>query len=134
MSTFSAHIISGHGRGKGLGFPTLNLKVDASSGSGEHPAEGVYAVRVRLDPLAPFSQDEWLSGVMHVGPRPTFHEQDVSMEVHLLDLKGDIVAQNVEVAVVGRLREVRSFDSPEALKKQIEQDIMAARHLLNSTL
>ena len=117
MSTFTASLISGRGRGRHLGFPTLNLKV-----SKESPDQGVYAVRARF-----LNQIE--NAVIHVGPRPTFHEDDVSIEVHLLDFDGELPAQgeSIEVEILGRLREVMTFDSPEALKKRIAQDIMQAR-------
>lgn len=117
MIFFIAPLISGRGRGRHLGFPTLNLKV-----SKESPDQGVYAVRARF-----LNQIE--NGVMHVGPRPTFHEDDVSIEVHLLDFDGTLPMSEdlIEVEILSQLREVMTFDSPEALKKRIAQDIMQAR-------
>src|SRR3989338_8164202 len=116
MSTFTAPLISGHGRGRQLGFPTLNLEVGEGS-----PEDGVYAVRAVF-----FGRRA--NGVMHVGPRPTFKENDRSIEVHLIDFdqalpnRGECVA----VEVLGRLRDIMSFPSTEALKKRIAQDIMEA--------
>ena len=111
MSNFSAKIITGHGRGRQLGYPTLNLQIQ----SGEHPKPGVYCARV-----------EALLAVMHVGPRPTFDSAD-SVELHFLDTDEPIVSEPVTVQVLTHLRDTVRFDSGEALKKQIEQDIMAAR-------
>lgn len=118
---FTGTVISGHGRGKTLTFPTLNLRVNAS----ERPENGVYAVRVHLS-------NEEAYGVMHVGPRPTFHEDDVSVEVHLLDRSGEVHEERVTVHVFGKIREVQSFESTDALKKQIEKDIMMARSYFDS--
>ena len=119
---FKGKIIPGHGRGKALGAPTLNLEVKENC-----PAHGIYAARVLGHPAA-----------LHIGPRPTFHEDDVSVEAHLLDVAAgqDLTldfpqyGDTVEVEIVGWIREVEKFDSPEALKKQIEQVIVVARKLL----
>jgi riboflavin kinase / FMN adenylyltransferase len=114
--SFTSKQISGHGRGRELGFPTLNLRMVEGI-----PAEGVYAVHVRFS-------DQIVTGVMHVGPRPTFDEDDVSIEVHLLDFEGNCPDPNdpITIEILGYLREVMTFDSSEALKKQIAQDIMQA--------
>lgn len=108
---FQATIIPGRGRGRQLGYPTINLSIN----SGAVPNPGVYCARLE-------AQD----AVMHVGPRPTFKDTN-SIEVHILDATDPKVSSSVQVEVLYRLRDTISFDSPEALKKQIEQDIMAAR-------
>lgn len=120
MSTFSAQVVSGRGRGRKQGFPTLNLCV----GEGFVPEEGVYAVRVALG-----REGDFYPAVMHVGARPTFEDAEPAVEVHLVRFEGEPRAENVRVEVLGRLRDVRRFDSPEALKLQIEADIVAAENL-----
>lgn len=120
MSILQGKIVSGHGRGKKLTFPTLNLEVEVS----QRPAHGVYAVRVRLS-------NGPQKAVMHVGPRPTFHEDDVSIEVHLLDFSDPISQETLQVEVLGRLRDVQQFESTEALKKQIQQDVLDAEIYFN---
>lgn len=119
MHHFLGHVVSGRGRGKRLTVPTVNLVVEGSA-----VESGVYAV---------FAGADHYPAVMHVGPRPTF-EDDFSVEVHYLQLPVVFPAMGeaVEVRVVGRLREVQRFDSPEALKKQIEKDMMAATSLLSA--
>ncbi len=135
MPFFSGIIVPGHGRGKALGAPTLNLEVRENC-----PAHGIYAAWVRWESADENSDGRFHPAALHVGPRPTFHEDDISVEVHLLDFgEGDLehggsgprLAGLVEVEIVGWIREVESFDSPEALKKQIEQDIVAAQKLLS---
>ena len=115
---FKAILTSGHGRGHHIGVPTLNLQVER-----ELPKNGVYAVRASF-------ANQTFNAVMHVGPRPTFREEDISIEVHLLDFEGEVEkGESVEIEILGRLRDVMSFDSTESLKKQIEQDMMQATSL-----
>ncbi len=115
MATIKGKIIKGEGRGKLLTVPTMNLKI--TDGGPVEP--GVYAAEVLAD-------GEWYQAVLHMGPRPTFHEEILSIELHILDLKKDIHPDEVEVETWKRLRDVEEFDSSEALKKQIEKDIMDA--------
>ena len=76
-----------------------------------------------------------MQGVLNYGCRPTFQKQAVSVEVHLLDFKGDLYDQTLEIAFGPRLREEKTFESPEQLKSQIEQDILLAdRYLKNSPM
>ena len=123
MSIFSATIIQGHGRGKSLGFPTLNLKPLSSF----EIEPGVYAVKVAWAGLSHFA-------VMHVGPRPTFEGAEASMEVHVLDLSLDTPPDHLNVEVFERLRPVQKFDSPEALVTQIQADNRAARLIFEKML
>jgi len=117
----TAAVAPGAGRGRGLGYPTINLALH--NGRKLLPPDGVYAVRV-----------EWSGGIadgmMHQGPRPTFGEIDRSLEVHLLDRSADLYGETVKVAWIARLREVQSFPSPAALKEQLDKDFAAARAAL----
>jgi riboflavin kinase/FMN adenylyltransferase len=99
-----------------MNVPTLNLHVE-----GDNPEQGVYAVR------AYFVEQE-TNAVMHVGPRPTFGEEDVSIEVHLLNFEGEMPESEdpIDVEMLGFIRDVKEFESTEALKNQIQQDIMQA--------
>ncbi len=117
MLEFSAKIIPGHGRGRQLGYPTLNLELE----SGQEPEPGIYVALLEAQEAA-----------MHVGPRPTFPDAHPSIEIHLLNTDDPQVKEPVLVQVLQRLRDTEKFDSPEALKKQIEQDIMAARKYFSS--
>jgi riboflavin kinase/FMN adenylyltransferase len=120
---FSATIIPGHGRGKQLGFPTLNLKPLESL----EMESGVYAVTVEWDGLSYFA-------VMHVGPRPTFEGAEPSVEVHVLDFDIKESPHDIMVQVVEFLRPVQKFDSPEALVRQIREDVVSARAIFEKKL
>ncbi len=113
-------VVRGKGRGaKLLGVPTANLR----PANELLPACGIYAVRVRRGP-------ETLPGVANIGTCPTFDNQDLSLEVHLMEFNGDLYGENLEVQFVERLREERRFPSIEALGAQIKADIDQARRTL----
>jgi riboflavin kinase/FMN adenylyltransferase len=114
-------VVPGAGRGRDLGFRTLNIALPDP-----HkllPPDGVYAVRVQTRGGA-------IGGMMNLGARPTFGETERTIEVHGFDIAGDFYGQRVRVDLLARLRETRRFESPEALVAQLRQDEAAARRLL----
>lgn len=118
---FSGKTVSGDGRGKKLGFPTLNI----SLANNKYP-QGVFAVRGKL-PQKSFN------GIVHFGPRPTFAKTDIRIEIHLFHFTDD-VEQNthVEFQIVGeKIRDIQKFSSPQELQDQIQQDCTIARQILN---
>ena len=114
-------VVPGAGRGRDLGFRTLNIALPDP-----HkllPPDGVYAVRVQTHAGA-------IGGMMNLGGRPTFGEPERTIEVHGFDLAGDLYGQWVRVDLVGRLRATQRFESPDALVAQLRRDEAAARHML----
>ena len=111
----------GSGRGRALGFRTINIALPPARKL--LPPEGVYAVRVQT-PRGAFG------GMMNLGPRPTFNEPESRLEAHLFDVDGDFYRQHVRLDFVARLRETRRFDSPAALSAQLAVDEQAARAAL----
>ncbi len=111
----------GDGRGKSIGFPTLNIGAPPSRKL--LPPEGVYAVRVQT-PVGAFG------GMMNLGPRPTFGDSAPSLEVHCFDLARDLYGAHVRVDFAARLRETQRFDGVDALRAQLQKDATAARALL----
>lgn len=116
--SFGGPVIHGQQRGRELGFPTANLQ--PAGGGKLLPPEGIYAVRASL-------RAEIRQGLLHLGPRPTFAGSPPSVELHLLDFDRDIYGERVRVDVLKKLREVRSFESSEALVAQMRRDRRAAR-------
>lgn len=115
-------VVRGDGRGRGLGFPTANLHVESSEKL--LPPAGVYAVRGVL------RSGTW-PGALHLGPRPTFQGSPPSIELHLIDFDGDLYGEEVRVDFVRFLREIRPFESPELLVRQIQDDVDEARIILD---
>jgi riboflavin kinase/FMN adenylyltransferase len=113
-------VVAGKGRGaKLLGVPTANLAPE----NGLLPATGIYAVWVARN-------GRLLPGVANIGTCPTFDNQELTLEVHLLNFNGDLYDERLEVRFVERLREERRFASIGDLAVQIRADIQKARRVL----
>ncbi|MDD5470075.1 MAG: riboflavin kinase [Candidatus Peribacteraceae bacterium] len=117
MISFTAATTTGAGRGKGLGTPTINLNLEHVPAALE---EGIYACMANGQPA-----------VMHYGPRPVFRDS-TTCEVHFLDTTPPPDLAELSVQVLERIRDVRDFPTPDALKKQIEADILHARAVIKN--
>lgn len=112
----------GAARGRELGTPTANI----SPGAIFLPKFGVYAVR-----YAVAGEQQWREGVANLGVRPSFGGGAPGLEVHGFAEDRSLYGQRLRVKLIDFLRDERTFDSPEALKKQIILDITAAKEVLS---
>jgi riboflavin kinase/FMN adenylyltransferase len=116
----TGRVVTGKGRGgKILGVPTANL----ASENDLLPSSGIYAVWVIRD-------GNKLPGVANIGTCPTFENQDMTLEAHLLDFTGDLYGEVLQVEFVARLRDEQRFPSIDALAAQIRADMAEARRVL----
>ena len=120
--TVEGGVVDGVQEGRKMGFPTANI--EPSYALKLIPAPGVYAVKVRVE-----GNDEWLSGMMNIGTRPTFGENKLSLEVHILHFSGNLYGRTLAVSFVKRLRAERRFSSPSALRNQLIRDEQAVEEL-----
>ena len=118
---FSGLVVRGDQRGARLGFPTLNIALGTARKL--LPPIGVYAVLLE-------SERGTFGGMMNLGPRPTFDDPTVSLEVHLFDASSDWYGMPVRVEFVSRLRDTMRFESVDALVAQLRADEHAARAAL----
>ena len=119
----SGRVIAGEGRGKLLGFPTLNLEL--GSRRKLLPPHGVYAVRVE-------GRAGVFGGMMNLGSRPTFGDESQSLEVHVFNATGDWYGQAVRVEFVSRLRDTMKFAGAPELVAQLQTDAKNARAALTA--
>ncbi|MGN7678209.1 MAG: bifunctional riboflavin kinase/FAD synthetase [Anaplasma sp.] len=111
----SGKVMRGRGRGRLIGFPTLNL----SMGHTVLPRSGVYYARAKLS-----GDDHWLSGIVNIGVRPTFNEDESSiLEMHIFDFDRNIYGEKVSVELVNFIRPERKFENVDQLVEQIRKDI-----------
>ena len=108
-------VVDGVREGRKMGFPTANIEPDDAQKL--IPAPGVYAVRVSVE-----GSREWLDGMMNIGTRPTFGENKLSLETHILHFSDDIYGKKLTVAFVKRLRAEQRFSSVAALREQLVKD------------
>jgi riboflavin kinase / FMN adenylyltransferase len=116
----SGEVIHGDKRGRDLGFPTANLKLDGACGL----RHGVYAVRVGIG-------GRRYDGVANFGRRPMFDNGAVLLEVFLFDFSGDLYGQSMDVAFIAFLRDEAAFGSVEELVRQMQEDAAQARAALS---
>jgi riboflavin kinase/FMN adenylyltransferase len=117
--TVTGRVEKGFQRGRGIGFPTANLRprVDLLL------PNGVYAVTVEVGGIQ-------VPGVANVGVNPTFGGNRRTIEAHLFDFSADLYGQRLRVGFVERLRGERKFPSVQDLVRQIQDDASRARALL----
>lgn len=123
-------IVSGRGRGRELGFPTLNL----ATPNQVIPAEGVYAgfVGITEDPASLPPRSERRPAVFSIGQIRTFEEEHpLLIEAHVLDeTLSDVTGRWMVMEFVRHLRHQHKFGSPEDLAAQIARDCDQARAIL----
>jgi riboflavin kinase/FMN adenylyltransferase len=115
----SGPVIHGEKRGRDLGFPTANIRLDPACDL----RHGIYAVRVGLD-------GRRYDGVASFGRRPTFDNGAPLLEVFLFDFDGDLYGRDIDVAFIGWIRDEVRFDGIEALRQQMIDDAANARTML----
>lgn len=113
-------IIEGKKRGGPvLGIPTANLKLNDEL----VPKPGVYAVWAEIE-------GNFHKAVANVGYNPTFYEQNLSAEVHILNFNQNIYSKTLRVHFVQRIRSEQKFPEISKLLEQIHLDIEQANQIL----
>jgi riboflavin kinase/FMN adenylyltransferase len=115
----AGEVVHGDKRGRALGFPTANLRVDPACGL----KHGIYAVRVGLGA-------QRLDGVASFGRRPMFDTGVVLLEIFLFDFQGDIYGRTLDVAFIHWIRPEFAFDTVEDLVRRMNEDCGLARAAL----
>ena len=108
----SGEVEGGDGRGKTLGFPTVNLPM----------AEDRILLSAGVYATVASTRDGDFPSVTNVGTCPTFGERSIHAETHLCGFSGNLYGQSVEVKFISRLRDEKLFSSKEELIKQINVD------------
>ena len=121
--SLSGVVTRGRGLGTGLGYPTANI----DPVNGILPARGIYAARVPLD-----GRD--VLGAVSIGIAPTLPHERPMVETHLLDFDGDLAGRRLEVQLFHRLRDEKKFESVDALKAGIGDDIQQIRAYFGGTV
>jgi riboflavin kinase/FMN adenylyltransferase len=113
-------VVSGAGRGHGLGFPTANLQTWPRL---LLPGRGIYAGRVTTG-------DVERVAAIDVGTNPTFGSEPLHAEAYLLDFEGDLVGRPMSVEFWARLRDEERFETSEELSAAIADDVRRTREIV----
>lgn len=107
-------VIKGDQRGRTIGYPTANMKVDSDT---ILPKNGVYAVKVTIG-------ESQYYGMANLGVKPTFTPEEVkpSVEVNIFDFHKDIYDETILIEWYRFVRDEIKFSNVEALVKQIAED------------
>jgi riboflavin kinase / FMN adenylyltransferase len=112
----TGQVVHGDKRGRELGYPTANLRLDPACGL----RHGVYAVRCGHG-------DRRYDGVANFGRRPMFDTGAVLLEVFLFDFSGDLYGQTLDVAFLAWIRHELNFNTVDELVRRMDEDSRLAR-------
>jgi riboflavin kinase / FMN adenylyltransferase len=115
----SGEVVHGDKRGRELGFPTANLRLDPGCAL----KHGIYAVRVGVD-------GRRYDGVANFGRRPMFDTGTVLLEPFLFDFAGDLYGQVIDVAFIEWIRPELALASIAELVERMGEDARLARAAL----
>ena len=116
-------VIYGQQLGSTLGFPTANIDLSKTN----NPLRGVFCVKVSLPDAT-----KTIFGIANIGFKPTIGGQKLNLEVHLLDFDKDIYKSYIKIEFLSYLRKEKKFSGLDALKRQIDQDIEAAKQYFST--
>jgi riboflavin kinase / FMN adenylyltransferase len=118
-------VVAGAGRGKGLGYPTANLRTWPRL---LLPGQGIYAGVAELE------GGERYVAAIDVGTNPTFGTEPLHVEAFLLDFPDDeLRGDTLKVEFWERLRDEMNFDSVDDLVAAIAEDVERTRAAVTLT-
>lgn len=114
----TGNVEGGRRLGRRLGMPTLNLYPVKDK---LLPPNGVYYSEV-------ICGEERYFAMTNIGYKPTVTEEQVmGVETYLYDFEGNLYGKEITVSLLEFKRSERKFESVEALKKQMESDLIEGR-------
>lgn len=116
--SLTQRVVKGAMRGRQLGFPTANLRLNP-----HFPIRGVFVTSVEID------KKKYLA-VTNVGTRPTVDGKTPLAEVHVLDFSGNLYGKRIKVEFLHKIRDEIQFANIEQLKLRIANDICKAQELM----
>ncbi len=116
-------VVTGHGRGRGLGYPTANLRTWPRL---LLPGQGIYAG------VAEHGGRRYRAAI-DVGTNPTFGSEPLHVESFLLEYEGDdLPGEPLSIEFWERLRDEVRYDSVEELVAAIAADVSRTLELVPS--
>jgi len=112
--SITGKVVKGSMLGRTIGFPTANIEPSPVK---MLPRVGVYAVMVNVE-------DKKYMGMLNIGFRPTVEKilLHKTIEVYIINFKGDLYDKEITVTFAKRLRDEVKFSGIDELKIQLEKD------------
>tara|TARA_B110000003_G_scaffold237281_1_gene242331 strand:+ start:33 stop:659 length:627 start_codon:yes stop_codon:yes gene_type:complete len=115
----SGKIIHGEKRGREIGFPTANIKLEPNI-----LLSGVYAVSTIIS-------GSKYNAVANIGYKPTFSGKQYLFEANIFNFSGDLYGERLEFNIISKIRETKKFNNVNELKEHIDKDVLEAKKILN---
>lgn len=114
-------VVTGHGRGSGLGYPTANLRTEPRL---LLPGRGIYAGVAE-------HRGRRYRAAIDVGTNPTFGVEPLHVEAFLLGYEGpDLPGEPLAIEFWERLRDEVRYERIEDLVDAIERDVRRTREIV----
>lgn len=110
-------VLSGNRLGRVMGFPTINQRLQPGR---TLPRFGVYRSETMVDGTA-------YRSVTNIGVKPTVGSDVPLAETYILGFSGDLYGQRILVRLIRFVRPEQKFDGVEALRAQLEKDVLSAQ-------
>lgn len=111
-------VTHGDGRGQQLGLPTANTQFSSVK---ILPKPGVYKSATVID-------NKIYNAVTNIGTCPTFGERNIHAETYIIDYRGDLYSEEIEIFLLDFLREEKLFSDKKELIMQINIDILNSKN------
>ncbi len=113
-------VIEGEKRGSEMGWPTANLRIPSHR---VLPSDGIYATLTEI-------AGSCFPSVAYIGKRPTLQEGERLLEVHVFNQTLNLYGKDISVSFIEQVREDMTFRNVDDLLKQMNQDGVEARAIL----
>ncbi|HSW97276.1 MAG TPA: riboflavin kinase [Candidatus Saccharimonadales bacterium] len=110
---YKSKVFRGDQSGRTINFPTVNLSIDSID---QQMKQGVYASIVKYE-------EKLYKGALYFGPRLVVGETKLVLEIYILDFQKEIYGETIEFQIKDFSRGVQNFDSFEAMKAQLQEDV-----------
>jgi len=111
MDNIKGNVVRGIQKGRTLGFPTANIKVDLDLDA------GIYAGHIFVD-------DNKYSAAL-------YSNGDKIIEAFIFDFSGDLYGKEVSVELIKKIRDKKHFINDAEAIEQITKDVLAIKEYLS---
>lgn len=115
-------VVHGNKLGRTIGFPTANLMLGFKLKL--LPQDGVYAAYVLF-------RGKRYKAMLNIGFKPTVLSLSRSIEVHLFNFDEEIYGEYLEVELIQKVRNEKTFPNLAKLKEQLESDRKTVSEVLS---